>query len=187
MKGVVFTEFLEMTEQEFGLDVVDQIIEQTDLPSKGAYTAVGTYDYLELVTLVQRLSQVSSVEVPELIESLGKHLFSSFVKSYPFALAGVSNSRTLLSRVEGIIHVEVKKLHPNAELPSLEFKEVDEHSWTLLYRSKRPFADLCEGLVKQCITHFGELGELHREDLNSVESEYLTRFQFMAAEGVQHA
>ena len=42
MKGIVFTEFLEMVEAQFGLDTVDAIIENSDLPSRGAYTAVGT-------------------------------------------------------------------------------------------------------------------------------------------------
>lgn len=44
MKGVVFTEFIEMVEGRFGLAMVDRIIEAAQLPSSGVYTAVGTYD-----------------------------------------------------------------------------------------------------------------------------------------------
>ena len=44
MKGMVFTELLDMVEDKFGIDMVDSIIEDADLPvSKGVYTAVGTY------------------------------------------------------------------------------------------------------------------------------------------------
>ena len=32
MKGIVFTEFLEMVEDQFGLETVDDIIEAADLP-----------------------------------------------------------------------------------------------------------------------------------------------------------
>ncbi|MBT8311465.1 MAG: hypothetical protein HKP23_01335, partial [Flavobacteriaceae bacterium] len=39
MKGIVFTEFLEMVEDKFGLEVVDTIIEKAELPSEGVYTA----------------------------------------------------------------------------------------------------------------------------------------------------
>jgi hypothetical protein len=58
MKGVVFTEFLEMVEGRFGLAMADRIIEAAQLPSSGAYTAVGTYDYTEMVHLVNALSIV---------------------------------------------------------------------------------------------------------------------------------
>lgn len=42
MKGVVFTAFLEMVASQFSEDMVDDIIDAAQLPSGGAYTAVGT-------------------------------------------------------------------------------------------------------------------------------------------------
>ncbi len=45
MKGVVFTEFIEMVEDQFSADMVDDIIDDAQPPSGGAYTAVGTYDH----------------------------------------------------------------------------------------------------------------------------------------------
>jgi len=44
MKGIIFTEFLEMVEDRFSPEIADRIIEAADLPSGGAYTAIGTYD-----------------------------------------------------------------------------------------------------------------------------------------------
>ena len=55
MKGVVFTEFVEMVEARFGLPMLDRIIEAAQLPSGGAYSAVGTYDHGEMVQLVGAL------------------------------------------------------------------------------------------------------------------------------------
>ena len=52
MKGLVFTEFLEMVESKFGLEVVDNIIEHSELPSGGVYTSVGTYDFNEMLSLI---------------------------------------------------------------------------------------------------------------------------------------
>ena len=183
MKGVVFTEFLEMAEQKFGLEVVDRIFQAANLSTDGAYTAVGTYDYLELIELVKCLSEESSIAIPDLVKTFGRYLFNSFASSYPFALQGSSNSGQLLSRVEGIIHVEVRKLYPQAELPTIEFDTIDDCSWAVVYRSKRPFADLCEGLIEQCIEHFGDQGELTREDLETTDSHYSTRFLFTSSDG----
>ena len=49
MKGMIFTEFLDMVEERFGLAVADRIIEAGGSSTGGAYTAVGTYDHREMV------------------------------------------------------------------------------------------------------------------------------------------
>ena len=63
MKGIVFREFLEMVEEAFGMDVADQIIEESDLPSGGAYTSVATYDHHEILTLVGKLVRPGEAEL----------------------------------------------------------------------------------------------------------------------------
>ena len=45
MKGIVFTEFFELVEDKFGLEVVQQIIDECKLESEGIYTSVGTYSH----------------------------------------------------------------------------------------------------------------------------------------------
>lgn len=52
MKGIVFCEFVEMMEQEFSVDLADEIISATNLESGGAYTTVGTYDHSELLAQI---------------------------------------------------------------------------------------------------------------------------------------
>ena len=82
MKGVVFTEFLEMVEEKFGDEMVDDIINDSDLSTNGAYTAIGTYPHNEIITLVVNLSKYSKIPVPDLVHVFGKHLFSRFVVQY---------------------------------------------------------------------------------------------------------
>ena len=55
MKGIIFTEFLEMVETEYGMDMVDRLIDSSKIASQGAYTSVGTYDHRELIHLVGEL------------------------------------------------------------------------------------------------------------------------------------
>lgn len=45
MKGIVFTEFVDMVEAQFSADMVDDILDDAAPASGGAYTAVGTYDH----------------------------------------------------------------------------------------------------------------------------------------------
>ena len=55
MKGIIFTEFLELVEEKFGLGMVDKIISQSELNSGGAYTSVGTYEFSEMLQLNSHL------------------------------------------------------------------------------------------------------------------------------------
>jgi len=83
MKGIVFTEFLEMVEKEFGYEMVDQIIQENNLKSGGVYTAIGTYDHAEIVALLTSLSSATEVEAAALLKAFGRYLFDTFLKNYP--------------------------------------------------------------------------------------------------------
>jgi hypothetical protein len=171
----VFTEFLEMVEDRFGLEMVDRIVEQSNLASGGAYTAVGTYDHDELLQLVGHLSASLGQPASDLVRAFAHHLFKSFTSAYPYVLDEMNSSIELLQNVEGFIHVEVKKLYPDAELPKIDFRRLGDNCWELTYRSTRPFADLCEGLIDACINHFGDDMHLEREDF-AVEEGSMSRF-----------
>jgi hypothetical protein len=135
MKGVVFTEFFGMVEQVFSADMVDDLIEATEPPSGGAYTAVGTYDHAEIVAMVVELSARSGTPTDELLAAFGKHLFGRFHELYPVFFDGVPDAFSFLSSIEDVIHVEVRKLYPDAELPRFESWFPDEESMVLVYRS----------------------------------------------------
>ncbi len=165
MKGIVFTEFLDMVEDRFTPEVADRMITAAAVPSDGAYTAVGTYNYHEIMQLVAQLSTLTSIPVPELVHSFGVHLFGRFVAAYSALFAGGTSAFSFLERVEDHIHVEVRKLYPDAELPTFTCDTSTPGRLTMLYRSSRPFADLAEGLIAGCIAHFGEPILIHRDDI----------------------
>ncbi len=167
MKGVVFTEFLEMVEDKFSPEIADQIIEKSDLPSGGIYTAVGTYDHAEIVALVMQLSAETALDVPTLLHAFGKHLFTRFVEGFPHFFEGESNAFSFLEQVEDYIHVEVKKLYPDAELPSVIASADGPDRMTIVYRSDRAMAELAHGLIEGCITHFGETIDIRLSDLGN--------------------
>ena len=123
MKGIVFTEFLDMVETTFGLEVVDSIIENSDLPSEGAYTSVGTYEFNEMVQLLTNLSKSSKISINDLQYSFGFYLFDGLVKAHPEVVSNYKNPLGLLYSIEDHIHVHVKKLYPDAELPTFKILE----------------------------------------------------------------
>ena len=164
MKGVVFTELLDMASGTFGDELVEEVIDMSDLPSGGAYTAVGTYDYHEIVTLSVNLSAKTNVPLPEFLKAFGRHLFGRFAALYPMLFDGVNDSFKFLELVDDYIHVEVRKLYPDAELPQLECVRHSDGTMDLTYLSCRPFGDFCHGLIDGCIAHFGDDVSCARED-----------------------
>lgn len=165
MKGMVFTEFSEMVEEQFGDDMMDTIIEQSELPSEGIYTAVGTYDHTEILQLVTALSSETKIEVPKLVFAFGQHLYKYFHSHYPEFFEMSTTVFEFLQSIEGHIHVEVKKLYPDAELPRFDCRMIDENQLEMVYRSTRPFADIADGLINACIQHYNESITVQRENV----------------------
>lgn len=165
MKGIVFSEFLEFVEQRFSPDTADDIIDAADLPSGGAYTAVGTYEHQEMLQLVSELSRATDTPAADLLLAFGHYLFGRLAATYPVFLEGTDDAFSFLQSVEKHIHVEVRKLYPDAELPQFDDAVPSPGSLELLYSSKRPLGDLAEGLIRGCCDHFGTSVEIAREDL----------------------
>lgn len=166
MKGVVFTEFLEMVEDKFSPELADRIVNACDLPSGGVYTAVGTYHHDEIVQLVVKLSEETKVAVPDLLRVFGQHMFGRFHAGYPQFFAGITDALTFLEGVEGYIHVEVRKLYPDAELPSFKYERPSPDRMVMTYSSARPFGPLAEGLISACIDHYGGGIEVSSSDVS---------------------
>jgi len=165
MKGIVFTEFIEMVESRWSPAMADQIIQAARLPSGGSYTAVGTYDHGEMWSLLAELSKAIGISVPELMRSFGEHLLGRFAATLPALFETPKSSFEFLEGLDRIIHREVRKLYPDAELPRFTVLEHAERRMVLLYASTRHFADLAEGLIRGCAKHYGEQLGLVRESL----------------------
>jgi hypothetical protein len=164
MKGVVFTEFLELVETGFGMQVADNVVTK-GCPFQTGFTSVGTYDHKDLIAMVGQLSEETGAPAKDLVHTFGKHLFHKFLIGNQDFFASVSTTYELLFNVEHVIHVEVLKLTPDAELPTFRFPPAEEGCFNLEYESKRPFADLAGGLIEACIEHFGESLDVKRTDL----------------------
>ncbi len=166
MKGVVFTEFIEMVEDTFSPEVADEMIDTSVLASEGSYTSVGTYDHGEMVQLVTQLSKITGIEITTLLHKYGEYLFKVFVSGFPGFFEGANSAFDLLKTVDNHIHVEVRKLYPKAELPVFTYEEPRENVLIMRYSSPRGFSYLAQGLIYGCVSHFGETIEVVQNDLS---------------------
>lgn len=165
MKGLVFSEFIDMVEERFGGDVLERVIEASDLPSGGVYSSIGTYDFAEMAALVGGLSEQTGVAGDALIRFFGEHLFARLVDLYPKFLQGEKSTMDFVPKVENYIHHEVRKLYPDADLPAFHIREQTAEKLVFIYESPRPLSDMAEGMLLGCFRHFEEAIELKREEL----------------------
>lgn len=171
MKGIVFTEFLELVEDTFGLETVEEIIEKSNLPSKGAYTAIGTYAFSEMLSLVTHLSEKTQMSIDELLHVYGLHFFNVIERDYLPILRTYSGPLDLLSSVESHIHVEVMKIYPDAELPRFEVVEKKEKSLILTYYSSRSMYAFGLGLMEKAFEFYGKKASITYEKVKEDGSE----------------
>jgi hypothetical protein len=156
MKGIIFTEFIQLVEEKFGLAVLDEMLDKAG--DQGVYTAVGSYDHHHLVKLIVALSQISGTPAEELQQVFGESVFSSLYKTIPVnaQLKECQSVFQFIRHVEEHIHAEVKKLYPDANPPGFEFLSESETQMVFDYKSARCMSQVCLGLVKGCANHFNE-------------------------------
>ena len=154
MKGIVFTEFLDLVEEKFGLEMVDVIISQSKLESKGVYTSIGTYSFSELLQLLQNLKSHTGISIDNLLLIYGEHFFSVIETNYKDLLSSYNDPIEMLASIENHIHVEVRKIYIDAELPTFIIKEKTKKTLILIYKSSRSMHHFGLGLMNKTFEHF---------------------------------
>ncbi|MDY8134635.1 heme NO-binding domain-containing protein [Aquimarina sp. 2201CG5-10] len=165
MKGIVFTEFLELVEEKFGLAVVDKIIQESSLPSGGAYTAVGTYDFSEMLSLLTHLSDHTNISIDDLLLTYAEHFFKVLADSYPGLIDKYDDPIELLSSIENHIHVEVQKIYPDAELPTFHILEKTSTNLVMIYKSSRSMYNFGLGLMHKTFEHYNSTATILLEKI----------------------
>lgn len=179
MKGTVFVELLKMAEGAFGEDVVDEVLDKADLENGGAFTTVGNYPCSELVKIVEAFSEHSGLSQEMLQRKFGHWMLDHFGENYPEFFKEKKGSFEMLEAIDGEIHVEVRKLYPEAELPRFTTERKSDDFLEMVYSSPRPLVGFCHGLIEACVDRFDEKAEIYRTPATAKNS---TLFQIKVAE-----
>jgi len=174
MKGVVFTEFLTFVAEQRDEDFVDDLMAACNL-SQTSYTAVGTYDFSELATLVGGYCQMTGTSMPDALKGFGHHLAKMFQAKFPDFYASQPGIMEFVACVDGQIHVEVRKLYPDAELPRFTIVKRGADCMSVDYASCRPLGDLAVGLIEGSSAYYRQPIKIDR---TAIEDEMGARTRF---------
>ena len=156
MKGIVFVELIRMAESVMGEEAVDDILDQVDLESDGAFSAVGNYPCRELLKIVDAVGAELGASAETLHRQFGHWMFGRFVDSYPVFFEGKNRGFDMLESIENEVHVEVRKLYPEVELPTFATERLADGRFKMLYSSERSLHHFCRGLIEACLQYFKE-------------------------------
>ena len=155
MLGIVFTSLVEMLEEKISPEFADDVIEEANLETGGVFTAVGYYPFSEMEKLVTVLVDKTGKSANELLYDFGQYLFSRLAEAHGDVIANKGNIFDVLESLDGDIHVQVKKLYSDADLPEFKVLSQNQTSMKIRYISKHELYALAEGLIDATAAHFG--------------------------------
>lgn len=160
MKGVLFNVVEDVVTDVLSADAWDDALERAD--AGGAYTSLGNYDDAELVGIVGAVSEIADLPVDETLRVAGRAGFARLAEREARLLEGASTWRDVIMSLDDIIHPEVLKLYPGAELPKFTVVEHDPDI-VVDYESARGLCALADGLVVGCGEWYGATVEVTHE------------------------
>lgn len=153
MKGIIFNLVEEVVRGTYGEDVWESLLDAAGL--HGSYTSLGSYPDEELFQLVSAASEAFEIPPNDVIRILGERAIPLLAERFPQFFEQPATLPFLLTLNE-IIHPEVRKLYPDADVPVFEFERVEANELLIGYRSPRKLCALADGFIRGAATHFGE-------------------------------
>lgn len=154
MQGVIFNLAEQVVTDTHGADLWDDVLEAAGV--EGAYTSLGSYPDAEFVALVTVLAVRLGVEPAAVVRQVGEGAMPLLAQRYPQFFAAHSCTRSFLLTLNDIIHPEVRKLYPGADVPEFGFEVRGQDVLILEYFSRRQLCALAEGFIYGAATHYGE-------------------------------
>jgi len=154
VKGVVF-DLLERTiVAEHGEDAWDDLLGTTGLT--GAYTSLGSYPDDHFHRLVDEAGVAFGMSPEDVIRWFGRRALLLLAASYPEFFTPHVSTRPFLLTLNDIIHPEVRKVYPGADVPWFDIDASDGDALVMGYRSHRRLCSFAEGLITGAADFYAE-------------------------------
>ena len=154
MKGLIFNLFEEVVRREYGDDTWEDVLENADVD--GAYSSLGSYPDAEITKLISAAASALQLEPQVVFRRLGRHALPLLAGKYPQFFERHKTTRTFLLSLNDVIHAEVRKIYPGAEVPEFDYDTSSPDLLVMGYASPRRLCALAQGFTEGAAAHFGE-------------------------------
>jgi Haem-NO-binding len=154
VKGIVFNLLEDAVTKAQGEDAWDDLLEAAGLD--GAYTSLGNYPDRHLTILVEAAAAAADESPQTIVRWFGQQALPALAVAYPGFFDPHDDIRPFLDTLNDIIHPEVRKLYPGADVPTFGLTTAPDGSITMRYGSPRQLCAFAEGLIEGAAAHFGQ-------------------------------
>ena len=154
MKGIVFNLLEDVVTRKHGAATWDALLDAADLD--GAYTSLGSYPDEEAFRLVDAAAGALGIKPHEVLRWFGREAMPVLAQKYPGFFTPHKEVRAFLISLNSIIHPEVRKIYPGADVPVFDFEDAPDGALLMGYNSPRKLCALAQGFVEGAAGHFGE-------------------------------
>jgi hypothetical protein len=154
LKGIVFNLLEQMVSRDHGEDTWDDLLSTAGL--MGAYTSLGSYPDEHLGKLLTAASETLDVPAQDVVRWFGREALPLLAQAYPGFFTPHTDTRSFILTLNDIIHPEVRKLYPGADVPDFDFDAPPDGTLRLGYDSHRKMCAFAEGLIEGAAAWFDE-------------------------------
>ncbi len=160
MKGIVFNLLEEVVRREHGEDTWDRLLDDAHLD--GVYTSLGNYPDEEVMKLVEAASAALGLPADAVVRWFGRSALPLLAEKYPALFEPHESTRSFLLTLNTIIHPEVRRIYPGADVPVFDFDSSANDVLVLGYSSPRKLCAFGEGLIAGAAAHYGEAASIEQ-------------------------
>ena len=173
MKGVVFNLLEVLVRREFGDEEWPRVARDAEVDS--SFTEAGNYPDASLRRLIVEVGKRARKTPGEALQWFGRHSMPLLHTMYPGFFDKQNSARDFVLTLNDIIHPEVRRLYPDADVPWFDFDtRCGPNELILGYQSPRKLCLLAHGFVEGAADYYGETVDveqtqcMHRGDAKCV-------------------
>lgn len=106
--------------------------------------------------MVGAASSALGLPPQDVLRWFGREALPQMAAAHPDFFTGHTTATSFVLNLNDIIHPEVRKLYPGADVPDFDFATPADDVLVLTYRSHRSLCGFAEGLIEGAAAHYGE-------------------------------
>jgi len=154
MKGIVFNLLEAVVIANHGDDVWDALLDAAGLA--GSFTSLGNYPDEDMGKLVAAASNALALPANDVLRWFGQQAMPVLAERYPGFFHAHTTTRPFILSLNSIIHPEVRKIYPGADVPEFDFHSEPDGALLMGYHSARGLCSLAQGFVEGGARYYGE-------------------------------
>jgi hypothetical protein len=159
MKGLVLNLLEETVRRHHTEAAWEAVLDAAEVD--GAFTTIGNYADDDFRALLAASARVVGQSESAFTRWFGERAIEPLAERFPKLFAHTS-TRAFLLTLNHIIHPEVRKLHPGADVPHFDYLPSTASTIVMRYASKRQLCAFAEGLIAGAATHFAERASIEQ-------------------------